>query len=295
MTGETATPTTARFTVGGEPVAVSAIQTGTITIKRSHHTCCVPERTPMAARFAAILADRRWADPMPIWTFVIQHPEAIVVIDAGITPAYNDPTSWEADRSTGRLLRSFLRIDVDESETLPSQLASMGIDPVDADAVVLTHQHIDHTASVPAFTNATIWTTKAEDAAASQIGACSWRWRDSSTTVRHVDVAGEPNDGDGLGASVALTPDGSIRAIHTAGHTPGSVSVSLSTDQCDLWFTGDTSFTADTMNPNTPTAGIHTDMRAVRALHRHLQGAGLIFPSHDWGNAERLRGAGVAD
>lgn len=287
-------PTTARFTIEGAPVDVSAVQTGTITVKRSHHTCCVPERTPMAARFAGILADRRWADPMPIWAFVIQHPTTVAVVDAGITPAFNDPSSWEFDRSAGRILRSFLRIEVCETETLPSQLVAIGIDPAAVDALVLTHQHIDHTASVPAFANATVWTTNAEDRAASQIGACSWRWRDSSTKVRYIDVDGQVTR-DGLGASLALTHDGSLQAIHTPGHTPGSVSVTLSTDQCDLWFTGDTSFTAATMNPNQPTAGIHTDMRAVRALQRRLHGAGVILPSHDWGNADRLLDAGISD
>ena len=206
------------------PALITAIQTGTITIKRCHHSCCLPERAPSAARFASILADRRWAKPMPIWTFVVQLPDLLVVIDAGATPDYNDDRSWSTDPASRRLLHGFLRIDVDTSSTLPAQLRQMSIDPVAVDAVVLTHQHIDHTASVPAFTEAVVWTTMAEDRAAQNIGACSWRWRTKETRVRHVDVEGHPG---GLGSTVDLSGDAVLEAIHTPGHTPGSVSIRM--------------------------------------------------------------------
>lgn len=283
-----------QFTIGGSPVHVTPIQTGTITIKRCHHTCCLPQRAPMAARFAAILADRRWAKPMPIWTFVIEHPDGIFVVDAGANPAYNEDTSWAPDPRSGKLLRSFLRIEVQASETLPAQMEALGILVSDVTALVLTHQHIDHTAAVPAFEQADIWTTAAEDQAAEQTGSTPWRWRTPRTRIRHIDTEGDQTRqrDTGLRAAVNLVADRSLRAIHTPGHTPGSASVALTTDQAEIWFTGDTSFTADTMNPSADTAGIHTDMTAVRQLHKHFNGRGLILPSHDWDNPRRLTAAG---
>ena len=266
------------FTIKGAPVRVTPIQTGTITIKRCHHTCCLPERAPMTARFAAILADRRWADPLPIWTFMIEHPEGIFIVDAGATPDFNDDASWTHDPGAGKLLRSFLRIDVGERETLPAQIDALGIPAADVSAVVLTHQHIDHTASVPAFEHADTWTTEAEDRAAAQTGSCPWRWRwrTDQTRIRHIDNEGiEPAGATrGLRATVDLVADGSLRAIHTPGHTPGSVSVALATDQVEIWFTGDTSFTADTMNrrlqllaytPTCPQCGGFNDTSMVEA------------------------------
>ena len=286
---------TVEFTIDGQPVRVTPIQTGTITIKRAHHTCCLPERTPMAARFASILADRRWADPMPIWTFAIDHPDGLFVVDAGATPSFNDERSWTHDPRAGKLLRSFLRIEVEDHETLPAQLNTLGFDTDEVKAVVLTHQHIDHTAAVPSFDGADIWTTAAEDRAAAQTGSCPWRWRSASTVIRHVDKEGSTtNDrASGLRASVDLVPDGSLRAIHTPGHTPGSASVALTTDQTEIWFTGDTSFTADAMDPKATTAGVHTDMSAIRRLHRYFQGRGVLLPSHDWDNPARLGAAGT--
>lgn len=284
----------ATFTVGGADVGVTAMQTGTITVKRCHHTCCLPLRAPMTARFAAILADRRWAEPMPIWTFVVQHPAGLFVIDAGATPAYNDEASWAADPRAGSLLRSFLRIEVEEHQTLPAQMSAMGLPVESVTGVVLTHQHIDHTASVPAFVGADIWTTLAEDRAAAQTGSNPWRWRTPDTRLRHVDVEGAGAVfGSAFPAAVDLVADGSLRAFHTPGHTPGSVSVLLDTDQGEVWFTGDTSFTAASMDPAASTAGIHTDMKAIRRLHGELGQRWLLLPSHDWSNPERLVAAGL--
>lgn len=273
------------LTAAGEPVVVHALQTGTVTIKRSHHTCCLPERSPMVARFAAILADPRFADPMPIWTYAIEHPDGLFVVDAGAEPGYNDRSTWQRDKAARRLLHSFIRLAVTDDETLPARLAQVGLAPESVTAVVLTHQHIDHTASVPAFPDADIWTTLVEDRAERITGACHWRWRNDATRIRHVDTLGRPGD---LGATVDLTDDGLLQAIHTPGHTPGSVSILLRSDQGEVWFSGDTSFTAESMNPTAPTAGVHTDMARVRQLQAQLEDRWLLLPSHDWTVPGRL-------
>lgn len=225
---------------------------------------------------------------MPIWCYAIDHPEGLFVVDAGASPSYNDPTSWEPDPRTGAVIRSFIKLDVTDGQTLPDQLRSAGLGPDSVRAIVLTHQHIDHTGTVPAFPDADVWTTRAEDAAANRIGALHWRWRDAATAIRHVDAEGSHATPV---ACVELTSDGTLAAMHTPGHTPGSVTVRLRTDQGDVWFTGDTSFTAAGMDPATPTAGIHSDMRQVRLLQTRLQNAGLLLPSHDPTVPDRLEAA----
>lgn len=276
------------LTVNGRPVEVHAMLCGSVTVRRSHAVCSVPERTPAPLRFLAILADRKFADPMPIWCYAIDHPEGLFVVDAGAAPSYNDPTSWEPDPRTGAVIRSFIKLDVADGQTLPDQLRSAGLQPDRVRAIVLTHQHIDHTGTVPEFPAADVWTTRAEDAAANRIGALHWRWRDIATTIRHVDVEGSHANSV---ACVDLTSDGTLTAMHTPGHTPGSVTVRLAADQGDVWFTGDTSFTAAGMDPAAPTAGIHSDMRQVRLLQSRLQNAGLLLPSHDPTVPDRLEAA----
>ncbi len=278
----------AAFTAHGRPVTVHALHAGTVTVKRCHATCCLPESTPTTLRLLAILTDRRFAEPMPIWSYAIEHPEGLFVVDAGASATYNDPESWQGAPRRDSVIRSFIKLDVGDSATVPDRLRQIGLSATQARALVLTHQHIDHTGTVPDFTGVDVWTTRAEDAAAPRIGALQWRWRNADTRFRYVDDEGSET---ALGTAVDLTEDGSLTAIHTPGHTPGSVSVRLRADQTDIWFSGDTSFTAAGMNPTSPTAGIHSDMAQVRTLQARLKDAGLILPSHDPDVPERLTAA----
>lgn len=161
----------AHFSRAGRPITVHAVPCGTVTIKQWHHTGPLPEWTPAPVRFAAILANRRFAAPLPIWAYVIETPDAVVVIDTGADPSYVDHDSWRGHDGTRRLLHSFVRLEVTPSQALPARLAAVGLAPTDVNAVVLTHQHIDHTGTVPAFPGAEVWTTAAEDRAARTIGA----------------------------------------------------------------------------------------------------------------------------
>jgi len=283
-------PVEATLSFGGVPAKITALPTGTIVIKSCHHTGCLPESAPYLSRFAAILADLGWAEPMPVWTYLVQHPEGTFLIDAGATPRYRDPEAWSFDPISRRLMHSFIGLDVLPEETVTARLGALGLTPAEVRAVVLTHQHVDHVGAVPDFPLADIWTSAAEDAAAGQIGASHPLWRDASTRIRYLDQEGSPSE-TGLGTSTFLTRDRRIEVIATPGHTPGSLTVRLAADDGDLWLIGDTAFTAAGMDPIAPTAGLHTDMAATRALQLRLQGLARperVFPSHDWDVPARL-------
>jgi glyoxylase-like metal-dependent hydrolase (beta-lactamase superfamily II) len=70
----------------------------------------------------------------------------------------------------------------------------------------------------------------------------------------------------------------------TAGHTPGSLTLRLSTDQGDLWMIGDLSFTAAELGGKL--AGIHADFGTVRRVQAVIAQLAttrpsLILPAHD--------------
>jgi glyoxylase-like metal-dependent hydrolase (beta-lactamase superfamily II) len=281
------------LSLGGVPVRVSALPTGTVTIKSCHHHGCLPESAPYLARFAAIVADATWATPMPIWTYLIEHPEGAILVDAGATPRYRDAAAWAFDPVSRRIIQSFIGLDVREDETVPARLRAMGLHPAAVRSVVLTHQHVDHTGAVPDFPGAVIWTAAAEDAAAGEIGASHGLWRGAGTLIRYVDQEGASGSTE-LGPSVALTSDGRIQAVATPGHTPGSLSVRILGDEGDIWMIGDIAFTVAGLAAEAPLAGIHTEPPAIRRLHAFFraQPGTRIFPSHDPDVPTRLAALG---
>lgn len=269
--------------IDGAPVRVIAAQAGTVSVKGCHHHGCLPESLPYPLRFLAILADPRLGARMPVWIYLIVHPEGVIAVDAGATPAYNDPASWSQDPVSGALMRGFLRLDVAPEETLAGRLKTLQIAPSEVRALVLTHQHIDHTGGAPDVPGATIWTTAAEEEAAPKIGAVPWRWRRAGATVRRVDAEGGPRPGLSW-SGVALTSDGRVEALHVPGHTPGSVMVRVRADEGEVWFLGDITFRADAMTSGAATSGMHTSPEAVRALHRQLSQRPeprAFLPAHD--------------
>ena len=283
--------TSAQITFGGIPGRITAIPTGTVTIKRWHYIGVLPESTPYLLRFAAILFDWDWATPMPVWSYLIEHPEGTWLVDAGASPRYRDPNAWSFDPVSRKIVQSFIRLDIQSNETLRVRLPQLGVAPETLKAIVLTHQHVDHTGSVPDFPNADIWTSAAEDGAARSIGAMHPLWRGEKTRIRYVDSEGTPRSDGGV-KSVFLTRDRRIEAVMMPGHTPGSLSVRISIDGGDVWMIGDTAFNSKDLESGLPTAGIHTDIHSVREHHQELRtitSTARIFPSHDPGVPERLR------
>lgn len=134
---------------------------------------------------------------------------ARVLIDGGFPPAYGaDPVA--AAQADG--LGSFGRLmDYGPRQTLPGQLALLGLTAADIDVAVLTHGHIDHVGALPLVGCPLVLTaTERADlrpryfADVRPIG-----WPDLPT--RRIDAATDLCGG--------------LRLIPTPGHTPGHLSV----------------------------------------------------------------------
>jgi hypothetical protein len=65
---------------------VHAIQTGTVAVKSRQREG--KGRGP--ARLVSTLIDRNWTDPLPIFAWLIEHPEGLIVVDTGETSRVTD-------------------------------------------------------------------------------------------------------------------------------------------------------------------------------------------------------------
>ena len=69
---------------------IHAVKTGTIRIRPSHRAGNMS--LPVCRRLA-ILLDRQWTQPLPIYTYLVEHDEGLILLDCGES-ARSAATGW---------------------------------------------------------------------------------------------------------------------------------------------------------------------------------------------------------
>ena len=65
---------------------IHALQTGSVAIKQVQRS-----RRPSGNPLLNILRDPSWTEPLPIFAFVIEHAEGLIVVDTGETARIAEP------------------------------------------------------------------------------------------------------------------------------------------------------------------------------------------------------------
>lgn len=73
-----------RLQIGAATVTVRAVKTGTIRSRPSHRAG--NNNLSVWRRRLAILLDRQWTPLLPIYTYLIEHDEGLILIDSGEKP-----------------------------------------------------------------------------------------------------------------------------------------------------------------------------------------------------------------
>jgi N-acyl homoserine lactone hydrolase len=242
-------------------------------------------------RAARTLLDRRWTAPLPIYAWLIEHPEGLIVVDTGETAAVSDPgyfPRWHPYFKLG------VREWVNPEDEVGPKLRALGFSPDDVRWVVMTHLHTDHAGGLGHFPRSEILVSRPELENASGFlgkvrGFLPHRWP-SWFSPRPF----EPSD-ESLGPfprSLRLTDVGDVGIVATPGHTKGHCSVILEEGPRSIFFAGDASYTQELMLEGA-IDGVAPDPRAARETLERIreltrQRPVVYLPSHDQEAGRRL-------
>jgi N-acyl homoserine lactone hydrolase len=244
------------------------------------------------ARAINMLTDKEWTEWLPIYAWVIEQGNRVVLVDTGETARVHElgyHPRWHP------FYRRAARFKVAPEDELGPQLRNLGIKTSDVHSVILTHLHTDHAGGLAHVVGCRTWVHSAEWASAKgMMGRLNgylpnrwpkW-WRPESLQFRDRSVGP-------FSKSATISEDEEILIISTPGHTPAHVSV-LVQGSPSVFLAGDTSYTqslliegkVDGVSPNEKVS--RQTLGLIREFAR--QQPLVYLPSHDPDSVTRLQG-----
>lgn len=272
---------------------IHAIKTGTVQVRER-------QRSGVGhglRRFANTLFDRTWTEPLPIFAWVVEHPEGVLVVDTGETAQANQPgyfPRWHP------YFRWGLREHVCTEDEIGPRLQALGIRPKDVRWVVMTHLHTDHAGGLSYFPDSEVLVSETEYRASRGLGGkmrgyLPHRWPDWFAPTR-LTFACDPFGP--FSRSHVLTSAGDVRIVPTPGHTRGHMSVTLDLGDRIIFFAGDASYTEANLRSGTVDGvsslggGEDVAARTLERIRELASSRDLVYlPSHDPESGTRLREA----
>jgi N-acyl homoserine lactone hydrolase len=228
--------------------------------------------------------DKAVTDWLPIYVWLIEHPEGLIVVDTGI------PT----DANKARYFPPFMPLvqraavfDISPEEEIGPKMRALGLAPENVRWVIMTHLHQDHDGGLHHFPNAQFLVSRDEWRFANGLRGrmncyLNQRWpRGFAPTLIDFDngpIASFPGHH-------CLTSAGDVKLVPTPGHSPGHLSVLMEEGDTTIMFAGDTSYSEDHL-VRMVADGVGTDPKAQVETHRQIlayaaQRPTVYLPSHD--------------
>ena len=219
---------------------------------------------------------------IPIYAWVIEHAEGIIVVDSGDIPS--NKTNW---------LVQFKR-DIKPDELIEPQLAKLGIKIKDVSKVILTHIHSDHADGIAPFLNTPIWVSQREYQSFHSLPT-----RLINKLTLEVPAGFDPQPLSFLPmpfgpfeASFPLTKAGDVIAVPTPGHTPGHLSVIVVENGISYFIGGDVTYDEAALIKQDfqgPSEAPQEQPKTLAKVWQYTQENPTVYlPSHDPNSGKRL-------
>ena len=271
-------------------IKVTAIQTGTVSI-RPHHHCGEEGRGPIGRKIDMI-RDKAWVEDLPIYTYLIEHPEGNFLVDSGDCAANSHKEylpSWHP------FFRHGVVVKVAPGEEVGEQLKVMGLDPAkDLKGLLLTHMHHDHAGGLNHFPHTPIIVSRENFNLANSI-----KGRIFGCLPQHFPRWLSPQLIEGGGEQIGpftgcvpVTKDKRILLVPTPGHMRGHMSVVVRAPDITYFLAGDATYDQNLLLEEL-VDGVTYDVALSKQTLRQIRQLGemeptVLLPAHDREAANRL-------
>ena len=276
---------TSVFFCNSKEVKVHAVQTGLISVKENF----LNQKGQGFMSKLNIVFGNTYADFMPIWVWVIEHPEGIIVVDTGDVKESGYKVFYKNETLGAKFRLKVMsnKRNINKQDELDAQLTRLGIRPEQVSKVVLTHLHGDHTDGLKFFPENEIIVNEAEYRKPYGNLATTYpKWFNPTLVSFLKDRI------DFFDSAYPVTRSEDVLLIPTPGHTYHHASVLLKTDNGHILFAGDTSYKHQQLLDN-KFAGANIDFvqtqKTYNTILRYAEKYPVIYlPSHDENSANRL-------
>lgn len=270
-------------------IKIHGVQTGWIGIKSSHYKL----KAAASLRLPSIMTDTRWAEPKPLLSWVIEHPEGLIVIDSNERAGSKDLGSYLAcaDPATQFFITRNFSVHVERENELGAQLSTLGLASKDVRWLLQTHLHFDHADGFDFFPDSEIIVARAEleGQQAMPQGAIRCLY---PAEFNPVALDYNAQNYDAFPAYYALTQAEDVIIVPTPGHSYGHQSVLLRDNDQTFFFAGDVTFDERQLLEGEMAGIVHNVPKAKNSMTTSLnyikQNPSIYLPSHDPASLKRL-------
>jgi glyoxylase-like metal-dependent hydrolase (beta-lactamase superfamily II) len=270
--------------VNGKPVKIHGLCTGTVAVKTNFRT----KKGYGELAKLNMLLDRRFTAYLPIWVWVIEHPDGLTVIDTGEITAIKDLDHYLSKENAFNrfLFKKVTKFDIGQQDELDRQFEKINLKPDDVKLVALTHLHLDHTDGLQFFPKSEIIVGDLEYRNPATNMPSTYPGWFNPNRVKYQD-----NQIDVFDKAYLINKN--LFYVPTPGHTHGHSSIVFKTDEFDIIFAGDTSYNQEQVLTG-ELAGVNVNYKKSKETYASLltyasKHQTIYLPSHDENAAIRLK------